>query len=60
MLVLRFLYCLFNRILGEVMLRMELPGKMKRGRPKRRFMRAVREDMAVVEVTEEDSGGRTE
>ena len=30
----------------------ELPGKRKRRRPKWRFMDAVREDMAVVEVTE--------
>ena len=30
------------------MLRMELPGKKKRGKPKRRFIVAVREDMAVV------------
>ena len=37
------------------MLRMELPGKRKRGIPKRRFMDAVREDMAVVEVSEEDA-----
>ena len=29
------------------MLRMELPGKRNRGRPKRRFVDAVREDMAV-------------
>ena len=36
------------------MLRMELPGKRKRGRPKRRFMDVVKEDMAEVEVTEED------
>ena len=40
------------------MLRMELPGNGKRGRPKRRFMDAVREDMAVVEVTEEDADDR--
>ena len=33
---------------------MELPGKRKRGRPKRRFMDVVKEDMAEVEVTEED------
>ena len=32
---------------------MELLGKMRWGRPKRRFMDAVREDMAVVEVTKE-------
>ena len=34
---------------------MELPGKRKRGRPKRRFMDVVKEDMAEVEVTEEDT-----
>ena len=37
------------------MLRMELPGKRKRGRPKSRFMDVVKEDMAEVEVTEEDT-----
>ena len=37
------------------MLRMELPGKKKRGRPKRRFMDVVKEDMAEVELTEEDT-----
>ena len=42
------------------MLRMELPGTRKRGRPKRRFMDAVREDMAVVEVTEEHAEDGTE
>ena len=40
------------------MLRMELPGKRKRGRPKRRFMNVVKEDMADVEVTEEDAEDR--
>ena len=34
---------------------MQLPGKRKRGRPKRRFMDVVKEDMAEVEVTEEDT-----
>ena len=38
-------------IIGRRMLTMELPGKMKRGRSKRRFMDAVREDMARAEVT---------
>ena len=33
---------------------MELPGKRKR-----RFMDVVKEDMAVVEVTEEDADERT-
>ena len=40
------------------MLRMELPGKRKRGKPKRRFMDVVKEDMAEVEVTEEDTVDR--
>ena len=40
------------------MLRMELSGKRKRGRPKRRFMDVVKEDMAEVEVTEEDTVDR--
>ena len=31
--------------IGRRMQRMELPGKRKRGRPKRRFMDAVKEDM---------------
>ena len=43
---------------GRMMLRMELPGKRKRGRPKRRFMDVVKEDMAEVEVTEEDTEDR--
>ncbi len=37
---------------------MELPGKRKRGRRKRRFMDVVKEDMAEVEVTEEDTEDR--
>ena len=41
------------------MLRMELPGKRKRGRPKRRFMDVVKEDMAGVEVMEEDTEDRS-
>ena len=44
--------------IGRSMLRMELPGKRKRGRPKRRFMDVVKEDMAEVEVTEEDTVDR--
>ena len=38
------------------MLRIELPGKRKQGRPRRRYMDVVREDMAGVKVTEEDAG----
>ena len=37
---------------------MELPGKRKQGRPKTRFVDAVREDMVVVKVTEEDAEDR--
>ena len=44
--------------IGRRMLRMELPGKRKRGRPKRRFMDVVKEDTAEVEVTEEDTVDR--
>ena len=44
--------------IGRRMLRMELPGKRKRGRPKSRFMDVVKEDMAEVEVTEEDTVDR--
>ncbi|KAI5085738.1 hypothetical protein C0J45_24215, partial [Silurus meridionalis] len=40
--------------IGRRMLRMELPGRRKRGRPKRRFMDVVREDMQVVGVKEAD------
>ena len=40
-------------------MRIELPGKRKRRRPERRFTDVVKEDMAVVEVTEEDADDRT-
>ena len=36
----------------------KLAGKRQRGRPKRRFMDVVKEDMAEVEVTEEDTVDR--
>ena len=45
--------------IGRRMLRMELPGKRKWGRPKRRFMDVVKEDMAEVQVTEEDTEDRS-
>ncbi len=41
------------------MLRMEPPGRRRGGRPKRRFMDVVKEDMQVVGVTEEDEEDRT-
>ncbi|KAK4309959.1 hypothetical protein Pmani_018426 [Petrolisthes manimaculis] len=43
---------------GRWMLEMELPDKRKRGRPKRRFMDAVTEDMREVGVMEEDARNR--
>ena len=48
----------YDGYIGRWMLRMELPGKKKRGRPKRRFMNVAKEDMADVEVTEEDTEDR--
>ncbi|XP_051788831.1 uncharacterized protein LOC127529414 [Erpetoichthys calabaricus] len=44
--------------IGRRMLRIELPGKRKRGRPKQRFMDVVREDMQVMGVTEQDAEDR--
>ena len=40
---------------GRRMLRMELAGKRKRGELNRRFMDVLRDDTAVVEVTEKDA-----
>ena len=37
------------------MLRLEFPGRRPRGRPKRRFMDMVKEDMKLVGVSEEDA-----
>ena len=45
--------------IGRRMLRMELPGKRKWGRPKWRFMDVVKEDMAEVVVTEDDTEDRS-
>ena len=42
------------------MLRMELSGKRKRGRPQRMRMHAVREDMAMIEVAKEDVEDRNQ
>uniref|UniRef100_A0A8C4TNZ7 C2H2-type domain-containing protein n=1 Tax=Erpetoichthys calabaricus TaxID=27687 RepID=A0A8C4TNZ7_ERPCA len=44
--------------IGIRMLRIELPGKRKQGRPKRRSMDVVREDMQVMGVTEQDAQDR--
>ena len=48
----------YDGYIGRRMLRMELPGKRKRGRPKKRFMDVVKENMAEVDVTEEDTEDR--
>ena len=40
------------------MLEMELPGRRPRGRPKRRFTDAVKEDLQVVGVRVEDTKNR--
>ncbi|XP_061621461.1 uncharacterized protein LOC133474126 [Phyllopteryx taeniolatus] len=47
-----------SEYIGRRMMRMELPGKRARGRPKRRLMDVVREDMMAVGVREEDAGDR--
>ena len=39
---------------GRKMMEMELPGKRRRGRPKRRFVHAVKEDMGEVGAKEMD------
>ena len=44
--------------IGRRMLEMELPSKRRRGRPKRRYMDAVKEDMQVVGVRIEDTENR--
>ena len=44
--------------IGKRMLRMELPGRRNRGRPKRRYMDVVKEDMRVAGVTEDAVGDR--
>lgn len=43
---------------GQRMLKMELPGRRKRGKPQRRFMDAVTEDMKMAGVTEEEVSSR--
>jgi len=44
---------------GQRVLKMELPGKRKRGRPKRRYMDALVEDMKAAGVQEIDTQDRT-
>ena len=44
--------------IGQRMLRLEVPGKRRRGRPKRKFTDVVREDMRAIGVTEQDARDR--
>ena len=44
---------------GRKMMKMELPGKRKRGIPKRRFLDVVNEDMEEVGAKETDVENRT-
>ena len=44
---------------GRRAMKMELPGKRKRGRPKRRFLDAVKKDMGEVGAREKDIENRT-
>ncbi|OKP64685.1 hypothetical protein A8A03_01925 [Escherichia coli] len=49
-----------SEYIGKRMLRLELPGRRPRGRPKRRFLDVVKEDMRIVGVGEEDTEDRVE
>ena len=44
---------------GRKMMEMELPGKRKRGRPKRRFLYVMKEDLGEVGAKETDVEDRT-
>lgn len=43
-----------SEYIGRKMLKMELPGRRHRGRPKRRYMDAIKEDMKLVGGSEKD------
>ena len=44
---------------GRKVIEMELPGRRKRGRPKRRFLDVVKEDLGEVGAKETDVENRT-
>ena len=43
---------------GRKMMEMELPGKRKRGRPKRRFLDIMKEDIGKIDAKETDVENR--
>ena len=47
-----------DEYVGRKVMGMALPGRRRRGRPKRRFMDAVKEDMSMVGVVEDDAQDR--
>ena len=47
-----------SEYISRKMMRLELPGRRPRGRPKRRFMDVVKEDMKLVGVRDEDEEDR--
>ena len=47
-----------SRYIGGGMLKMEVPVRRQRGRPKRRFMDVLREDIQIVGVKEEEAKDR--
>ncbi|KAK3508236.1 hypothetical protein QTP70_017665 [Hemibagrus guttatus] len=47
-----------NEYIGRRMLDMELPGRRQRGRPKRRYMDGINEDMKLVGASVEDAEDR--
>ena len=44
---------------GRKTLRIQIPGKKRRGRPKRRYMDGLNDDMNVVRVTVKDASDRS-
>ncbi|KAK3538840.1 hypothetical protein QTP86_015967 [Hemibagrus guttatus] len=47
-----------SEYIGRRMLDMELPGRRQRGRPKKRYMDGINEDMKLVSASVEDAEGR--